>query len=445
MFEHCRSLLHWESRITLSGMSGNELSADDASQSESSSSEYTLSDDDGEYHLCPVDDQHTLTQEGARFNVQAVEGADPPILPVQDRETTDQVMIKMAQKFYNPPPSQRTFRHNERAELGSINQSPPRLHLHSVPPNTLVVHDAKSLSHIALVAFANHYPLCLRPDDIWLPIVHGVATHVQLNSEALRDKFVSFEGKRELKIVERDLALDKTPPRVWERDIFPVFSDKIRGHVGRKVANLFTRPFTTTTKSDVASSQICLMAATSKFFSFMVQTLCGIPWIELRGRQSDWEDVRARANELGDVLLPAFADSWLPHLKAVLDEFVNAYKGNVNHEFWQRMVKRTEWGASGQTTFVSGWVNNLYPYLNTGINRHVKPWQEMTTFDGPEPEDFPELLSSVKVTWDYINKIYPLHFHAGYLGMSQDANNLSLSPHVGWIITHDPEKAGEEV
>lgn len=409
-------------------MSGNELEADESQSAF------------GQYHLCAVDEQHTLMPEGARFNVQAVDDGDLLLLPVQDPDTTNEVIIKMAQKFYNPPPSVRLFRHNERAEAGSNHQSPPRLHLHSVPPNTLVQHDAKSLSHIALVAFANHYPLRLRPDDIWLAIVHGVATHVQLNSEALREKFVSFEGKRELKVVERDLKLDKTPPSAWERDIFPEFTSKIRGHVGRKVANLFTLPFTTTTKSDMASSQIALMATTANFFSFNMQTLCGIPWVELCGQQSDWEDIRARADDLEDVLLPEFADSWIPHLKPVLDEFVDAYKGNVNYEFWQRMVKKMEWGASGQTTFLSGWVNNLYPYLNTGINRHVKPWQQMTTFCGPEPEDFPELLSSVRVTWDFKGKIYPLHFHAGYLGMSQDPENLSLSPHIGWIVTHDPEK-----
>ena len=35
-------------------------------------------------------------------------------------------------------------------------------------------------------AFAEHYPLALRPQHFWLMVCQGVATHVDLNAEAVR-------------------------------------------------------------------------------------------------------------------------------------------------------------------------------------------------------------------------------------------------------------------
>src|SRR6476620_101863 len=45
------------------------------------------------------------------------------------------------------------------------------------------------------LAFAQHRPLVLTPDAIWLTIVQGVAQHVRLNAEALRSRLVRHSGR----------------------------------------------------------------------------------------------------------------------------------------------------------------------------------------------------------------------------------------------------------
>ena len=50
-------------------------------------------------------------------------------------------------------------------------------------------------------AHINHYPIRIKPDDIWLLIVQAFSHHVNFNSEKLRKYFVNFDGKKEL-IVE---------------------------------------------------------------------------------------------------------------------------------------------------------------------------------------------------------------------------------------------------
>lgn len=73
------------------------------------------------------------------------------------------------------------------------------------------------------------------------------------------------------------------------------------------------------------------------------------------------------------------------------------------------------------------------------INRHMTPWKNLSQFEGPESSSIPDSISSVKVTWDYYNTMYPLHLHAGVVGFYQTRSNGSIFPPVASMITHDPE------
>ena len=57
------------------------------------------------------------------------------------------------------------------------------------------------------VAFSEHRPLTLSPDSIWLAIAQGFGHHVTENSEALRDRLVRHQGKRQLVTTVEDLSL----------------------------------------------------------------------------------------------------------------------------------------------------------------------------------------------------------------------------------------------
>ena len=49
-------------------------------------------------------------------------------------------------------------------------------------------------------AYCNHYPIRIKPDDIWLLIVQCFSYQVNENSEKLRKYFVNFDGKKDLVI-----------------------------------------------------------------------------------------------------------------------------------------------------------------------------------------------------------------------------------------------------
>jgi hypothetical protein len=143
-------------------------------------------------------------------------------------------------------------------------------------------------------------------------------------------------------------------------------------------------------------------------------------------------------------MTPTFSALWMPVLLPVLDEFVASSHGHVNHGFWQSMVKLRHRGGSGACSAVSGWLPIFFPYLKSGsLNTKLCPWQEMY-FSGPEPNDIPAVLSSAPVDWDYYGTTYDLHFCAGFTGCTQDPSDGTLTPMIGWYVTHDPPSDPKE-
>jgi hypothetical protein len=132
-----------------------------------------------------------------------------------------------------------------------------------------------------------------------------------------------------------------------------------------------------------------------------------------------------------------FASYWMPLVLPILDEFVDSYRGIVNHGFWQSMVKLHDNGMdSGYREFISGWMQIFFPYLASGdLNSSLRPWQHMY-FDGPEPHEFPPILCTAPVEWNYHGTQFMLDFNAGVNAVSQKEEDGMLSPEIGWYVAH---------
>lgn len=367
----------------------------------------------------PVVESHTKTEHGVRFNVETVDALGPRLQP---RGPNAQ---QIARNFYDYEE-----RHFASLEASSFTKA-------DAPP---LASSSGSFYNAALKAFADHYPLVIRPDDIWILQAYGFATHVDKNAEALRSRFVKHQGKKRL-TVEVGLTPGASPPEEWERQVFPDFSRQIREHIGEETHKMIATGFSsTTTPTDQAAYEITLMTAMKHYFAYGMVTCCGIPWIELRGTLQDWQALRDRSQKMWGEFMPDYAEVLVP----VLDQFIDAYQGKVDHAFWQSMVKRVQHGAGSGATTISGWVTLLYPYLAGGKNTHLRQWQHMYTHYGPDPDDFPKVVSSVPVEWDHFGEQILLHFHAGAFGYTQDPETLALSSHTGWVVSRDPPTSPEK-
>lgn len=288
-------------------------------------------------------------------------------------------------------------------------------------------------------AFAEHYPLVLSPDDVWLCLAQGFALHVEAHAEALRSRFVRHDSQLTL-TVRRDDFVMGSPHNDWQ-GCFAEWADAIAAHIGKK-RDLVVAAFSTTGPIERAASEIVLMSAMKNYFNFLLVTKCGIPAITLLGTVADWQAIRHRAEMFAEFDL---AD-WVRVLLPVLDEFVKAAAGAPDRAFWQSMYKL--YGESGGP-YVTGWINVLFPYLDADMRRHggdppnggvvrndpAFTWsRNRASAKDPNLCRFPCGLSRVPLAWDYLGTIYPMTLQAGFVGISQDRQTRAVRPAIGWVV-----------
>ena len=283
------------------------------------------------------------------------------------------------------------------------------------------------------LAYAQHRPLSISPDMIWLLICQGFTKHIDFHAEELRSKFVQYPGKIKISIATEPFSMTfhkGNPDNPWEL-MFPAFADSINKYVGNDFAKLIVSNFTTTTPTDKAAFEVTLMDAMSNYFEYEATTACGIPQIYLEGSLSDWQKIKENIQKLRGYNI----DNWINSLEPIIDEFINAKYGKINHDFWQSIYKLS--GGSGGP-FINGWVIKLFPYLNSSsdkprTNKYMDS-EPTENFSGLKSNDFYIGLSQADFVWDYIGTKFEMEFVAGFIGVVQDKTSLALRPEIGWAV-----------
>jgi len=216
-------------------------------------------------------------------------------------------------------------------------------------------------------AFADHQPISLSPDVIWMLISQAFSHDVNADPEKFRDKLVGFDGKIDL-IVQSQYPLHH-PDFDWTATI-DGFARQIDANTMNDVAKLIVADFSTTGAVERLASEIVLMETTKSFFEFLIMYAgCGIPSITLTGTVEDWQaivDKTARLQELG-------AGRWAKELNPILEEFVQAAQGKPDQAFWKDIVmidtpERLRGGGCSEEepTELDGWFLKFLPYDKDG-------------------------------------------------------------------------------
>jgi len=178
------------------------------------------------------------------------------------------------------------------------------------------------------------------------------------------------------------------------------------------------------------------MEAMKSFFEFNMMYSCGIPEVTLLGTTEDWQKILDKTKRLGKYNL----EWWTKELYPVLEEFVNASKGEINKEFWINMYKihLPNPDSYGKPGLIDGWIVKFFPYDLNGKRNNLKNITAGNNeLAGNLPSEF------VKVDLKYIDAITgittPLELWAGFLGLEQNSENYALTPKIGWIIRKKEE------
>lgn len=276
------------------------------------------------------------------------------------------------------------------------------------------------------VAFNHHLPFRLRPEDVWLCLQNGIAQHILQNTEAVRKLFVSHEGQETL-ICLRDEFIPGSRENDWQ-GVFLEFSDKIGGHIGDPLRDMFVPTFTTSSAVDVACFRVGLMLAMSPFFRYEVHTRCGIPEFHVLGSEADW--LRLRTNFVH--LTGLFGDNvhmlqWKQKLLPVLDSLTETAVGRGDLAFWRDMYHENS--ESGGLR-VTGWIRFLFPYEDQ--RGRIVP----SKFDarGTNIANFPSGMAKVPFLWKIYGRDKPMSFLAGHMGTTQDPSTQAIHPITGWAV-----------
>jgi len=296
------------------------------------------------------------------------------------------------------------------------------------------------LLHAIGQAFADHRPLVLSPDAVWLTVTQGVAQHVRLHAEELRATLVEHAGKKRLTVVH-DGPMPHDPAS-W-RHFVELFGKQLANEA--RTTNLFECDFSTSTDVERTAGRVVMLDAYSPYFSLWMRFVCGIPSITLTGTAEDWQKIRGRVDDLAGFGL----GTWCRSLAPIMDQFVRAARGDVDVPFWQRIYSPID--AYGGRV-VTGWSARFYPYLKAGVEiSHPNPLLELPLdeprdvtpdeddfYDGPgvRTDSVPATLSQVIVNvndqFERDNRVVALH--AGLVGIAQDDDG-ALRPLVGWHLT----------
>jgi hypothetical protein len=363
------------------------------------------------------------------------------------------------------------------------------VHAHSPAPDNLVMVPGEHALLATAVhrAFYEHCPLILSADVVWVTILQGLAQHCAQAGEDVRAAWgVTHEGKMKICVARKEDYLDGRS-HDWP-GVITEFSDKVGAVIGRERLALAECSFSTSSATDRVVSRVALLDCVQKFFELTFACGCGIPWIALRGTPADWRDLRARAKKLRAFGL----DWWCDELEPLLDQFVAAAEGRPDRTFWESMCNLS--GGSGIRMPISGWIQVLYPYLNTyehsGVRAKVGAALERNAYLGewrkeyahaakpggsagdmstgfPEPgrsepigrnggpplgrseplfgrncgrgvalKDLPAGLSCAPFTMQHVptGRKVPMAFLAGVAAVSQDDATHALELHTGWAV-----------
>ena len=108
-------------------------------------------------------------------------------------------------------------------------------------------------------AHINHYPIRIKPDDIWLLIVQAFSHHVDNNSEILRKYFVNFDENKTLTLFyNRGLSKENIDKKILE-DFSIQINEKAKEYLGEEILENLTPNFTTTNYDSLIISKISIM------------------------------------------------------------------------------------------------------------------------------------------------------------------------------------------
>ena len=303
--------------------------------------------------------------------------------------------------------------------------------------------EKRSLIKGLITAYKNHYPITITPDMIWLLIAQGFSRFMEKHENLVRERFVNFSGKKDLKVERLKYSPYSASKEVWD-GIVQEFVQKIEENVGKEVIDTLECNFSTTTQVAKVTSQVTIMSAMKNYFTYRVLMAgCGISNITLEGSLQDWEKIKSKLEFLSTKALKW----WTKHLIPIIDKIIltKKYYNEKNElneeliEFWKGMIRLKGSGGMYDPHMINGWIVKFIPNLE---NEKPSVYEEIRETNVPE-----EIISCpMELTWLSMNgkKVdFKCSLASGFYGMIQDKQTFNVRPVIGYAIVVEDKKESD--
>ena len=297
-----------------------------------------------------------------------------------------------------------------------------------------------SLIQGLIAAYKNHYPITISPDMIWILIMQGFSRFMEKYENLVRERFVNFTGKKDLKLERLQYSPYNASKEVWD-GIIKEFVQKIGNNVGKEVVDNLECDFSTTSAVAKVTSQVCIMSAMKQYFTYRVLMAgCGISSITLEGSIKDWEKIKSKLEFLSTKALKW----WTKHLIPIIDNIITTKKyystyGQLNQElidFWKGMIRLKGKGDLYDPHMINGWIVKFIPNL-----RGEKPtiYEELLETNVPD-----QIISCpMEITWLSMQGKrvdFSCSLFSGFYGMVQDKKTFNVKPVIGYAIVVESQQ-----
>lgn len=286
-------------------------------------------------------------------------------------------------------------------------------------------HTERGLFDAMCTAYNLHRDIILSPDDVWMTILLQFSKYVNANAEKMRSMFVNHEGKKHLEVTTRNERDEED----WT-EFFLLMNEKIRANTSDDIVGVLESNFSTTGHVEQLLSVATIMNTFKKYFSYgRCIPMCGLRNVLFTGELSDWTKLYEKLEQLEKYSVDDYWTRYVTELKPILNKFIDTFNGNVDKDFWDR-VMNFRYGSlgSGSTSYVSGWILKFY-----GI------YSEVDTYDIKEGK----IDVDVKVINEITMEEKMMSIVGGITGITNivdaDKNIDAFKPQMAFIVFHDGE------
>jgi hypothetical protein len=261
----------------------------------------------------------------------------------------------------------------------------------------------------AFRAYNSHYEFVVSPDDVWIAITTALAAEVDRHPEGMRDLFVNHKGKKELVVT----GIGSIHTADYDK-LIDLMSSEIDSNTKDCIKSWVECNFSTTTPKIRTISKVVLMGAMKNYFSYKICLKCGLPTVTLLGTVEDWKEIRNRVAKLATWNIGKLTN-WSRVLELVLDKFIDAFDGNVDVDFWNRIAHQT--GGGSGPRYLQGWILAFIPFDDSGnyVLNDINTIKETGQFGRVDTNNVPASAVEVPVTIDDNGTEYKTMFCAGAL------------------------------